>query len=218
MQYCACRCCTFSDAHLKCPLPLQTTPLEAAGLLVDLLIPPLCISVCYSHNCSKALCVLDEALLLLTQELDVAHKVADARAGIHLRLPPSSGGGRAGDDPGARRWAGGHSGRRRGGGHDHHLPPSGRSGGAGDGHNGRQWGGGHDSHLPPSGRGGGAGDGPGFRRWCGGNDGRQQLPTGSGGGACGGCSAHTQQGRHAHYTTPGTAPPPRCSLPAGAIL
>ena len=31
-----------------------------------------------------------------------------------------------------------------------------------------------------------AGDGLGFRRWCGGNGGRQQLPTGSSNGACGG--------------------------------
>ena len=30
--------------------------------------------------------MLDEALLLLPQELDVARKVADARAGLHLRL------------------------------------------------------------------------------------------------------------------------------------
>ena len=35
--------------------------------------------------------MLDEALLLLPQELDVARKVADARAGLHLRLPPSGG-------------------------------------------------------------------------------------------------------------------------------
>ena len=82
-----------------------------ARLLVDLLIPHLCISVCCGHGCGKALCMLDEALLLLPQELDVARKVADARAGLHLRLPPSSGGGGVGDDPRDRRWAGGHGDR-----------------------------------------------------------------------------------------------------------
>ena len=46
------------------------------------------VGVCYGHGCGKALCVLDEALLLLPQELDVACKVADAHAGFHLRLPP----------------------------------------------------------------------------------------------------------------------------------
>ena len=108
MQYGACRCCTFSDAgQLERPLPLQTIPLKAAGLLVDLLIPRLYVGVCYG----KALCVLDEALLLLPQELGVARKVADARAGLHLHLPPSGGGGGVGDDPGGRGWAGGHGGR-----------------------------------------------------------------------------------------------------------
>ena len=43
--------------------------------------------------------MLDEALLLLPQELGVARKVADARAGIDLCLPPSAGGGGVGDDP-----------------------------------------------------------------------------------------------------------------------
>ena len=72
----------FSDARqLERPLPLQTIPLEAAGLLVDLLIPRLCVGVCCGHGCGKALCMLDEALLLLPQELGVARKVADARAG-----------------------------------------------------------------------------------------------------------------------------------------
>jgi len=108
MQYGACRCCTFSDARqLERPLPLQTIPLKAAGLLVDLLIPRLYVGVCYG----KALCVLDEALLLLPQELDVARKVATARAGLHIRLPPASGGGGVGDDPSGRWWASVHSGR-----------------------------------------------------------------------------------------------------------
>jgi hypothetical protein len=53
--------------------------------------------------------MLDQALLLLPQELDVARgKVADARAGLHI--PPSGRGGGAGDDPGGRRWGGGHGG------------------------------------------------------------------------------------------------------------
>ena len=43
--------------------------------------------------------MLDEALLLLPQELGVARKVTDARAGIHLCLPPSGGSGGVGDDP-----------------------------------------------------------------------------------------------------------------------
>ena len=103
MQYGACRCCTFSDARqLERPLPLQTIPLKAAGLLVDLLIPRLCVGVCCGHGCGKALCMLDEALLLLPQELDVARKVADARAGLHLRLSPSGGGGGGVDDSGGR--------------------------------------------------------------------------------------------------------------------
>ena len=87
------------------------TALEAAELLVDLLIPRICVGVCCGHGYGKALCMLDEALLLLPQELDVARKVADARAGLHLRLPPLGGGGGAGDDPDGRRWAGGHGGR-----------------------------------------------------------------------------------------------------------
>ena len=100
MQYGACRFCTFSEGlQLECPLPLQTIPLEAAGLLVDLLIPRLCVGVCCGHDCGKALCVLDEALLLLPQELDVACKVAASSAGLHLRLPHSGGGDGAGDDP-----------------------------------------------------------------------------------------------------------------------
>ena len=66
MQYGACRCCTFSDARqLERPLPLQTIPLEAAGLLIDLLIPRLCVGICCGHECGKALCMLDEVLLLL---------------------------------------------------------------------------------------------------------------------------------------------------------
>ena len=86
MQYGACRCCTFSDARqLEGPLPLQTIPLEAARLLVDLLIPRLGVGMCCGHGCGKALCVLDEALLLLPRELNVGRKVADARAGLHLR-------------------------------------------------------------------------------------------------------------------------------------
>ena len=219
VQYGACRCCTFSNARqLECPLPLQTMPLEAVRLLVDLLIPRLCGGMCYGHDGDKALCMLDEALLLFPLELDVARKVAAAHVGLHLRVPPSGSGGGAGDDPSGRRWSGGHGSRQWGGGHDHHLPPSGRGGGAGDGHGCRQWAGGHDSHLSPSVRSGGAGYGPGFRRWCGSNGGRQQLPTGSGSGVCGGCSANTQQGRHAHYTTLGTAPPLWCSLPTGAVL
>ena len=112
MQYGVFHCYTFSDARqLERPLPLQMIPLEAVGLLVDLLIPRLCIGVYCGHGCGKALCMLDEALLLLPQELCVARKVADARADIHLRLPPSGGGGRASDDPDGRRLAGGHSGR-----------------------------------------------------------------------------------------------------------
>ena len=62
------------DRQLERPLPLQAIPLEAAILLVDLLIPRLCVSVCCGHGCGKALCVLDEALLLFPQELDVARK------------------------------------------------------------------------------------------------------------------------------------------------
>ena len=66
MQYGACRFCKFSNARqLERPLPLQMTPLEAAGLLIDLLIPRLCIGMCCGHGCGKALCVLDEAILLL---------------------------------------------------------------------------------------------------------------------------------------------------------
>ena len=103
MQYGACRCCTFSDARpLERPLPLQTIPLEVAGLLVDLLIPRLCVGACCGHDCGKALCMLDEALLLLPQELDVARKVADACAGLHLRLPPAGSGGGAVHDPGGQ--------------------------------------------------------------------------------------------------------------------
>ena len=54
--------------------------------------------------------MLDEAPLLLPQELGVVRKVADARADIHLCHLPTGGSGGAGDDPGGRRWVAGHGG------------------------------------------------------------------------------------------------------------
>ena len=99
MESGACRCCTFSDAQLERPLLLQMIPLKAAVHLVYLRILRHCGGFCCGHGSGKTLCVLDQALLLLPQELDVARgKVADARVGLHI--PPSGRDGGAGDDPG----------------------------------------------------------------------------------------------------------------------